>query len=638
MRLILQYTPYFHNLSGFFFCLLILIFESKAQNPEAKPAYPLSIQEQFVSIPSPPLLRVPLHMEFTPKQANMDFDPSIKNLIAPHRSKEQEESMKLHRLKIDAIKNDPSVRRKGTDEAESGGPLKLTIGTTFYGDIDGACPNDNTIAVSKAGRIISMMNSHVGIYNTSGAKLNFYTLTEFFRGSTNSSPCDPKVEYDPVADRFFMFIQDCGSDNTKNNIAFGFSKTNDPNGSWNIYKFATDPFGDGSWSDYPKVAINQDEVFVSINLFGKNGGSYRQAILYQLDKTDGYAGRTMDYKIWTGFKNGTILPIRSGANGHYGPGIYAVQAVAGGGSYINYYDITGKLSDANSRLIHQQLNTDAYQPGSPAYQYNTSYRLDVGDCRMQDGYYQNGVIHFVFTAEDGSGYSGIRYHRIDPVKLDINNYQFFSSADERDFAYPAISPFSNIPTDRSSVIHFASSGKDFYPDMRAKLYHHDFSSDNSIRVKVGPGPNKDCDNGDYVRWGDYSGIARHYGLSAPTVWIAGSVGNDIKYSWWTYIAEIKAVATATHDPLTSHEVVLSPNPAFDKVKVEFELKQATPLIFAIYNSTGQLVSRIFESDVAQGNNVFSFSTGQLVAGNYFLKILNNQNEILKTEPFVVVGH
>lgn len=623
------------------FSLAVLVFLCisetmiRAQHVEMKPKYPEKLLQEFEIIPSPPLQFAELQMEFKPEQADMNFDPGLKHVSALHRSRDQEDSLLLHHRKIDLVKNDPSIPRIGQDDTEYQGPFKITIGESFYGDIDGGCPNDNTIAVSRAGRIISMVNGQVGIFTTSGAKLNNYTLTEFFRGTTNASPCDPKVEYDPETDRFFMFAQDCGSDQTKFNIAFGFSKTNDPNGSWYIYKFSTDPFDDGSWSDYPKVAINQDEVFISLNLFGRSGGSYRQAIMYQLDKTAGFAGKTMPYKIWTGFKNGTAMPVRSGSRGQYGPGIYAIQTVAGGSDYINFYDITGKLGDASSQLIYKQIATTSYQPGSPAYQSGTSYRLDVGDCRCLDGYYQNGLIHFVFTAEDGSGYSGVRYHRFDPVKLDMGQYKFFSASDNRDYTYPSISPFSSALGDHTAVIHFASSGENFYPDMRAKLYHHDFSSDPSMRIHVGPGVNTDCYNGKYVRWGDYTGVCWHYGKSSPTVWVAGSVASSSSNIWWTYIAELNSMATATEDVKHQSKLSLYPNPAQDRIVVHFEVSEAAALTFAIFNTSGQLISNIFKSTAMQGSNEFSFSTGSLRPGIYFMKIINDRNEIVKTERFVV---
>lgn len=609
-----------------------------AQSNEIKPKYSDEQLKEFDIIPGPALKTKALSFEFKPFQADMRFNPELKAGSSPNISEESEEIMSNLKSNKDYLKHPPyNVNRIGHNDDPAFGPIRIKVGTTFYADIDGACPNDNTIAISKSGRIISMMNQYVGIYTSSGTKINIYTLENFFNNYMNSGPCDPKVEYDPVADRFFMFLQDCNASPEK--IAFGFSKTNDPNGNWFIYIFDSDGLQDGSWSDYPKVAINSEEIFVSMNLFPQNGGSYRQSIVYQLDKSDGYAGLNMNYKIWTGFQKGTILPIRSGDRGLYGPGIYCVQTASGGDSYINYYDITGSLSDASSKLIYKKLSTTSYEPSGNAYQKGTSYRLDIGDCRGMDGFYQSGLIHFVFSADD-QGYSGIRYHRLDPKVLDGNKFEIFSSSDLKDYCYPSISAFTSSTNDQTAVIHFAASGENDYPEMRAKIFHSDFSSDPSILIKQGPGPQTNCYNStkESARWGDYSGIARHYSGSSPKLWVAGSVGNNTNGKWWTYIAEINSEVNSVSDQKEINSINSFPNPAIDRINFTIEFNTNKMVQFNILDDRGQLISEAFKGALHQGSNNFSITTQDLTAGSYLLQIITENNEIIKTEKFVVLPH
>lgn len=605
-----------------------------AQSFETKAEYSAAQKKSFTVIPSPPLLQKPVSFIIKPSQADMSFDPLLKHPVSPNESEQDEEIQAIKSAK-DYLKKFPdNLFRIGHGDNSPSGAEILT-GTSFYGDIDGACPNDNTIAISKAGRIISMMNEFVGIYTSQGTKINVYTLSDFFSGFLTESICDPKVEYDPSADRFIMYVQAC-SDNPQH-IAFGFSQTNDPNGNWTIYLFDSDGLNDGSWSDYPKLAINKDEVFVSMNLFGRgSSGKYIQSIMYQLNKNDGYAGRSLNYKIWTGFKSGTILPIRSGAKGLYGPGIYALQATAGGSDFFNFYDITGNLSDPNSKLIYQKLYTTAYEPSGNAYQLGTNIRLDIGDCRLQDGYFQEGIIHFVFSADD-QGYSGIRYHRLDPTVMDANKFELFSSSDLRDYCYPSIAPFSNLTKDKLAVIHFTSSGENYYPDMRAKLFFDDFSSSGSIRVKVGPGPHTSCYNAtrDAARWGDYSGIARHYSATAPTVWVAGSVGNNTNGKWWTYIAELYSSPTTTTLETKAKEIKLFPNPVEERLQVNVEVLKPFKVRFILKDVNGKIISKMYEGVLLSGENKFSFNASQLPNGLYFLNIESDKNELIKTEKIIV---
>jgi hypothetical protein len=605
-----------------------------AQFTELKPEYSSQVSGHFMEITSPPLKEKQLAFSITPSQADMKYNHSLKHPISKNESEYNDDIDRIKASK-DYLKKYPhNINRVHHGEEHPTG-AEIIVGTSFYGDIDGSCPNDNTIAISKTGRIMSMMNEYVGIYTSQGAKLNVYSLNDFFSNHLTESLCDPKVEYDPISDRFFMFIQACNSD--PQNIAFGFSKTNDPNGAWAIYLFESDALNDGSWSDYPKVAINRDEIFVSLNLFGRgSSGKYRQSICYQLNKNDGYNSRSLRYKIWTGFQPGTILPIRSGAFGQYGPGIYALQASAGGADYFNFYDITGSLSDQNSKLLYQKISTTAYEPSGNAYQLGTSVRLDIGDCRLQDGYYQDGIIHFVFSADD-QGFSGIRYHRLDPSILNANKFELFSSSDLRDYCYPSISPFSNSVKDKTSVIHFTSSGENHYPDIRAKLFFDDFSSATSIRVKVGPGPHTSCysSSKDYARWGDYSGIARHYSALNPTVWIAGSVGNNIKGNWWTYLAQLYTFPSSIKNQSLKSTLDISPNPAEDRFKVSITTDKRFQAKFLLKDLSGKLISQLYDGVLIPGENSFSFNTTPLSNGIYFLLIESNQYGILQTEKISI---
>lgn len=600
-----------------------------AQEKDSKKSYPEYILSQFSSLPSPELRIKALTKTITPAQADMKFDPFLRHPVSENRAEHYSEIGTLKASK-DYLKQEPYKSLRNSKYAEM--PVDnddFQVGYEFYGDIDGSCPNDNTIAISKAGRVISMMNDYVGIYSSQGSKINTYTLGTFFKGLLDNSLCDPKVEYDPEADRFFMYIQECNSD--PQYIAFGFSQTNNPNGNWHIYVFDSDALGDGSWTDYPKVAINESEVYVSVNLFGRGAsGTYKQSVMYQLNKTQGYSGQTMNYKIWTGFQPGTILPIRSGANGLYGPGIYAVQGRAGGTDHFYFYDITGALNDPNSRLLTTKVTTDPYEPSGNAYQLGTTVRLDIGDCRFQDGYYQNGMIHFVFAADD-QGYSGIRYHRLDPTKLNGNNYDLVSSSDLRDYVYPAISPFGKV-NDQTSIVHFSSSGENHYPDMRAKLYFNDFTSDPSRRIKVGTGSQYSCysSSKNSARWGDYNGIARHYGKTNPTVWVAGSVGNDINGKWRTYIAEIISVTTQTNESEKNFKLEVFPNPTSDRYSVILNSDIKEFVKFKLHDIRGKLIAELYEGLLIPGENKFSFSTSQLNNGVYFLIIESNQHEQKKS--------
>lgn len=599
--------------------------QNKNLNTDEK--YLISVQQ------APQIKTTPLTFVATPIQADMKFDPSIKSLASKNHDKDANDIYKykqeIYPLKGRIPTDDNNVFHDDSDKRG----VSFTIGKSFYGDIDGGCPNDNTISVSNSGKIISMMNGAVGIYNTNGSKLNTYGLGSFFNNLIGD-PCDPKVEYDRSSDRFFMFVQACG--NFKDKIAFGFSQTNDPNGSWNIYVFDSDALGDGSWSDYPKIGFTKDEVFVTLNLFGAQDDNYRQSVVYQLDKKKGYNGESLPNIVWSDFKVGTLLVIRSGVS-QYGPGVYLVNTNSSSGSELMLYDITNNIN-ANPQLKTYKIPTTYYEVPAAADQAGTSQKLDTGDGRAQDGFYQNGIIHFVHSVSD-QGYGAIRYYRINTANMDGNNFFTTTDSGNKDYVYPSISPFTNSPTDQTSIIHFGASGVNHYAEMRAKVFNHDFSTEASGLIQASEGPTTDCyDSGRGVsRWGDYTGIALQYNGSTPTVWVAGSISSTFSGIWWTYIAELKAqgVSTPTSDVNIINDWKAYPNPTQNRVNVIFSVEKREEINFTLYNYTGQIVSELYRDVVKEGDNKFSFDVSSLDNGIYLLTVKNSNNEIIKNEKIIV---
>ncbi len=591
-------------------------------------------EKYLIDIKDAPLKsNTPLTFIATPNQADMKFDPTVKSLASKNHAKEANELYKykqeIYPMKGRIPTNDYNVFKDESDERG----VSFNLGKSFYGDIDGGCPNDNTISVSNGGKIISMMNGAVGIYNTNGSKLNTYGLGSFFNNLIGD-PCDPKVEYDRVSDRFFMFVQACGD--YKDKIAFGFSQTNDPNGNWYIYVFSSDPFSDGSWSDYPKIGFTKDEVFVSLNLFGATDGNYRQSVVYQLDKKAGYKGENLTNLLWRDFKEGTMLVIRSGVN-QYGPGVYLVNTHFQSASEFTLYDITNNIN-GNPQLKTYKIPTTYYEVPAAADQAGSSQKLDTGDGRAQDGFYQNGIIHFVHSVSD-KGYGAVRYYRINTSDMNGNNFFTTSDAGNKDYVYPSLSPFTNSPTDQTAILHFGASGVNYYSEMRAKVFNHDFTTEASGLIKAADAPTTDCyDSGRGVsRWGDYTGIALQYNGSVPTVWVAGSISSTFTGIWWTYIAELKAqgVSTSTSDEDIMREWKAYPNPTQNRINLEFNIEKRGEVNFTLYNYTGQVVSELYRDVVKNGDNRFSFDVSSLDDGIYLLTVKNSNNEIIKNEKIIV---
>ena len=558
-------------------------------------------QELIVSIQeSPEKKQMPLTFVTSGTEHNMDFSPKLNYIKSANKAPNPNE---VYQYKID---NQDLKGRFETDNTnvffdaeDDSRENSFAVTEQFYGDIDGGCPNDNTIAIANNGKIISMMNTGVGIYDENGNTINLFDLGAFFFNYIGD-PCDPKVEYDPVSDKFVAFVQACG--NYKDKIGIAFSQTNDPNGNWYVYILSSDALGDGSWGDYPKLAITNDEVFISLNQYTLTDNSYKYSVIYQIDKQSGYTGQNLNYKIWkdVGF---TSVIARSGTR-QYGPGAYVISSNSGQGNSILFGDITGNVDDSNSKFVTYDVPTAAYTVPFSANQAGTSDLLDTGDSRGMDAYYQNGIVHFVHTVSD-NGYGAVRYYRLDPTNLD--GYNFFTTTDSgnKDYAYPSISPFTKDWQDQTSIIFFAASGSNYAPELRAKVFKSDFSTQASQMIFAGSGPCLSCldPNRNAHRWGDYSSVAVKYNNNQPTVWVAGSIAGSGSNIWWTYLAELTSIGntTSTIDENSTSSVATMPNPAQDRFEVEIQTEQSELMDFLLYDQMGKLSARVYTGTVRTGH-------------------------------------
>ena len=566
-----------------------------------------------------------------PFLADLKYDPTLKHLPSPNRGKNDTEIIKYKKENQHLKGKIPTQEVSNPSDIESSRDIDFVINKTFYGDIDGSCPNDNTIAVSKNGRIISMMNGEVGIFKTDGSKLDRYNLYSFFNEYIGD-PCDPLVQYDANADRFIMFVQACGD--YKDKIAFGFSTSNNPAGNWYIYVFESDILDDGSWCDYPKLAITRDEVFLGINLFGLTDDKYKQSILFQLDKQDGFAGNSLTYKVWENLEF-TPMPITSGISQYY-PGAYVLSSESAEGTSLTLYDVTNNLGSADLEIITYNVPVEAYKVPLSASQYGSTQNLDSGDSRMQSGYYQNKIIHAVHTASD-AGYAVVKYYRINPSSFATKSFTVTGKDAKLDYCYPAVLPFTKEITSDASFIAFHASGTDYYPMMRGKVFNHDFTTIASQLVKSREGSMTDCYNSDreYNRWGDYMGLAYHYGNTIPTVWMAGSLASN-SLGWVTYIAEANVInVSRAHDTEINTELKISPNPTTERFNVLIETQKSFEATFTLINEEGKLISTLYKGGILTGENKFSFDTSNLNNGYYYLLIKNNKNEIIKSDKIII---
>jgi hypothetical protein len=509
------------------------------------------------------------------------------------------------------------------------------VGSNFAGNTNnGSSPLDNSIAISNGGIIVSVANTTIEIDNTQGQNLYFSDLLSFINDGTIAGVCDPVVIYDSGSDRFVFFCQVSPLNSASSKLLIYFSKSNNPMDGWWYYKLTGNPLNDGSAFDYPKLAVSNNELYISGNLYYDANSSYNQSVIYQMPKNPGYNGETINWQYWHGISGNpfTVTPLSWGQQGTYGPGCYFVASESSDASVIKFYDLTDDMSATNEQLVYHSVDVTAYQVAPNALQPGTAVKLSTNDCRMLSGFYLNGTAHFVFNAMRDGGYCGINYNRLDVAAL--TNQSSLFGLDGADYCYPSVSSFALAPTDKSVMIGFMKSSSSSYPSVRVVNCDHDMNWSGSVAVKEGN--SFVYYTGDPERWGDYSGTCRMNSSSTPTIWLSGMYGNSTN-KWDTWIAEVygnsNSIGETSQEPKSMH---LFPNPAKDRFTLEFTLNAPQSVSISILDIHGQVVKELYTGQGQKGKNNFSFNQENLKPGTYFI-ILKANDTIIKNEKLVVAG-
>lgn len=542
-----------------------------------------------------------------------DLDPLVQQLKAERM---------VHKLQLE--------KSKSTQNENSTLALTPEIGRNFAGNTsNGTSPLDNSIAISNGGIIISVANTTIE-YSDMNGQISYYNdLISFINDTQIENVCDPVVIYDSGSDRFIFFCQVSPLNSIKSKLLLFFSKSNKPADGWWYYKLSGNPLNDGSAFDYPKLAVSNNELYITGNLYFDNG-HYNQSIIYQINKTGGFSGQNINWQYWHNITGNpfTVTPLQWGQQGNYGPGCYFVASSSSDDSVIRFYDLTDDLT-GNPTLEYHPVTVTPYTVAPNALQKGTTVMLNTNDCRMLSGFYLNGIAHFVYHSEFSSGYCGVNYHRLKVSDLTDQSSVFGQNGS--DYSYPSVVSYANETIDKSVMIGFLKSSSITFPSIRVVNCDDDFNWSGSTEVKSGSG--FAYYTGDPERWGDYSGTWRKHNSAKPVVWMSGMYGNTQNH-WDSWIAEVYNHAWGFETQDNGQSLSVFPNPVVDRFTIEFTLAETTPLNINLMDEHGRMVKGLFSGTGHSGKNIFSFNKSPLKPGIYFL-IIKNETAFLKNEKIII---
>jgi hypothetical protein len=564
---------------------------------------------------------------------------------APNKSELDLRKAEKTRLKFEHVSRDQNP--------EVANPLANdpVVGTNFLGnELFNGTPADNSMAISNGGIIVSADNATMEVYDGDAQDPYLFTLTahsDFFN-FLNPAPTgliyDPKVLYDSGADRFIYMILH-GTSSQLSELLICFSQSNNPaQDGWWVYRVQANQAHPGSWFDYPNIAVSNNELYVTGNMFtdqGQNSGN----VLFQIEKNACYNGQNINYQYWANVVDNTnetaftMVPLSWGQQGNYGPGVLLVaNETSEPSDRIMVFDLTDDMSASNEQLNAYSANTDFFDVGGQAAQSGSNVLLDIGDNRIQNGFYLNGFIHFVFCSDIGQGWNGINYKRIDLNDLSVQGATF-GNVGQFDYCYPAVASSGSDQNDKSVIIGFLRSGQTIFPEFRAVNCDHNMQWSNSVQIKAGE---DDVNIGGQSpdRWGDYSGISRRNGANR-TVWASGCYGMSgnnfgVNNGWNAWIAELTDGNSpgAVEDEETKQSVRVFPNPAIDQFSVSFEMLERANINVSIYDMEGKLVKVLLNDNLKPGGKTVQFNRNALTSGTYLITVTSN-DKIISNEKLVI---
>jgi len=536
---------------------------------------------------------------------------------------------------------------------------KPIVGYSFEGNrYSGSVPNDNTMAISDDGIVVAAINTNIIFYDTkTDSLLKTVALNKFSDTLTTVSKhqYDPKAIYDYKENRFILvYLAGSGSSPTTD-IILAFSETSDPLGNWNFYNLPGDAVNDTSWSDYPAISLNDNELIVTINLLKHSGSwqtAFRQSVVWQVDKFDGYKGDSLKTRLYYDIKYKgknirNIHPVRGG-NEYYGPEIYLLsnQNFALESDTFFLMKITDQLSNPSSKLSVDLLLSDVKYGMPPNARQIGIKRLATNDARVLGAFYQNGEIQFVGNSIHliGSGsnnkYAGFYHGVIKSLKTSPSlNLHIYSDKSKPlwEYGYPNISYCGTNAKSQHSIITVNYSASDTFPGFAAVFFEKDSVYSGLENLKSG-------NTYIYVlfgtqRWGDYSGSQPKYNEPGK-VWASGTFGRISagKRVYGTWISELASpVADLPIDIIPKDFTAKAfPNPPENhKLSIKIDLPSEKLIQVEIVDLNGRIVALLYDANAKAGSNILSFSTLPLDNGLYVVRIRSG-SELLYTQKITVV--
>jgi hypothetical protein len=501
------------------------------------------------------------HHVFSPKAAIVSYDPYIHHLEAPVPGGDSYRGfLRAQRKKVaERFPQKPQENIRKNFHSDSvynpivdwGQRMYRVFNNGVEQTITGGVPNDNTMAISNEGILVSCINSLMYAYDTKGDSALFdqYTISLALMAQpfgVHHSYYDPKILYDPLADRFILTFL---ANNKPHNsfLVFAFSTTGNPNDDWNVYSLPGNPLDNNRWTDFPCMSITENEIIYTANLIIPDVSwqdGFDGSIIWQIDKNAGYEGiDSLPAKLWYDVRHdGKFIRNLHPVNG--AEGITSEVYLLSNRNFDIENDtffiaqLHGSIDDPEAYLtVKAAVSTTSYGLSPNGRQQNTDPNdstdgLDINDSRVLGAFVESDNIQFVCNSVNPSTGLAAIYHGFidDPGGIPLVTGNIIGH-ETRDFGYPNIAWTGQQPFQPQSIIGFNHTSPEDFAGVSAVFFSNDSVYSEIIELKEGENFVRRL-SGTYDRWGDYFGIQRKYN-QPEIVYAAGFYGliNNASGTW-----------------------------------------------------------------------------------------------------------
>lgn len=473
------------------------------------------------------------------------------------------------------------------------------ISKNFPGNLtNGGTPMDNNVAVSHEGKVVSVVNTNVRIFDSTGQFLFSRSLSNFANKlGILDRPFDPHVLYDADEKRFIMMFLN-GADHTNTNLILAFSETEDPTKTWNFYKLEGNITPNQWWSDYPFFAISNQELFISVLLWDDDESGWdsdaKDENIWQINKFDGYEAKPLRSKVYNNLEiNGRQVwnsrPVGEALKNCSYPFYFVANRPKDiENDSIFLLQISGPITSGADSLSYLIMQSPVKYGLQPNALQNGNKKLRTNYCDIQHAFIENNIIHFVSNSiSSSSGLSAIYYGRID-----FNNSSFDAQIIESNsnyLNYPSIAYSGSGAADHSVIISCQHSNSNSFPGVSAFYVNTNFEPSDELILIEGKGAVNILVNDSLERWGDYIGSCIWPGQKGK-VWVAAAYGNaNGNYGNQIFCLQNTDLALKQNFVKEEKSISIYPNPISEKFSVKINAKEIGNYKIRVFTLEGKLI-------------------------------------------------